>query len=195
MKRYIIPCGVAIMVFTLTVMASDYDDYLASIREQGMTDYAKVNLDSIVSILTEDTLLTFPKNANGYYGSMCRGNRALLPKGADLEVLQKAEEELKEKNQKNLAYLKPLADTDSSGFITSEEANDFRYLIENGLKIHHLLVDESLSIEDTCKQMGLIHDELINMAVRYNGMVSRLASHFPLTLNELDLPQPGETTK
>lgn len=98
-----------------------------------MTEDAKITLKMVSSIRTGDTPLTFVKDSSsGNYGTAYGSSFCPRP-GTDSSQIKKILDQIESDENADLEKIRFLADFDNSGFITTDEANHLRKLIEFGL--------------------------------------------------------------
>jgi len=104
---------------------TDFDDYVASIRESGMSESAASSVRGTASILAGGTAFTATRAADGSVG------RAYGPPPGGRGLRER--EETSSSMEAWTAFLKQQADTDHSGFVTTKEGLAVRRLVEMGL--------------------------------------------------------------
>jgi len=104
---------------------TDFDDYVASIRESGMSESAASHVRGTASILAGSTTFRATRSADGSVGQSYGpppGGRGLRERRQTSSVMEAW-----------TAFLKQQADTDHSGFVTTKEGFAVRELVELGL--------------------------------------------------------------
>ncbi len=120
-------------------MTSDFDQYVAEVREQGMTESAQGDLATIASIMAGSVILEFRRNeTTGEYGRSYQNTTCPLP-GADDKEVTRWKAGLRAKSDSTAAVYKTIADLDASGFVSTSEAAVFRRLIEFALGYNQLV--------------------------------------------------------
>jgi hypothetical protein len=153
---------------------ADMQTYIAEIRQNGMSEIAKSSLLTIASIRNGYTELFFQPAPDGSYGM---GYTNLLCKNpnADPALALREKETADMKNGVEMVRLKPLADADKSGFVTSAEAMQFRQLAEFGYKVAHVAAQEHNDMQETCKAMGMFEDALRQKLSDYRALQARIS--------------------
>ncbi len=147
----------AVAVFAVATLASgcrssqaagsDFDQYVASIRGQGMTEMALSSLQMIAAIRTRQMLVAFEKDADsGFYIRDYTPVNCGLPGVAPEKVAA-----LKKQEQELIAHevdrIRRLADADGSGFVTTEEGRAFRDYYETALLAAHICEHDTCTLE------------------------------------------------
>jgi hypothetical protein len=104
---------------------SDFDDYVASIRESGMAERAASDLRMMASILAGGAGFTATRLPDGSVGQ----SYGPPPGGRDLRERRATASNM----ESWTAFLRQHADTDQSGFVTTKEGSALRRLVEMGL--------------------------------------------------------------
>jgi hypothetical protein len=155
---------------------SDYENYLAQIRETKMSEMAKGDLETIASILLGQISLSCVKDKpTGFYVMQFRGTSCTLPK-ADEATVKKLAEENQKAMEDEAKKLKPIADADSSGFVSTEEAYEFRTLVELGYQISTITSQEGNNFEAVVKGTGLSKGELSRKLQAYALLIKKMVS-------------------
>ena len=125
-------------VFAGEDMPADLRAYLEEIKAAGMTEEAAGSLRTVAAIETGATLLDIQTDEagkiarRGYTAKFCP--RPGMSEEARAE-LRKQMDEMNAKVEREMERLKPLADSDGSGFVSSEEGMRFRRLYELGKSV------------------------------------------------------------
>lgn len=125
-------------VFAGEEMPADLQAYLEEIKAAGMTEDAASSLRSVAAIEVGASLLEITTDDAGtitgrrYTAAFCP--RPGMSEEARAE-LRKKMEEMEAKVESEMARLKPLADLDGSGFVSSEEGYRLRRLYELGRSV------------------------------------------------------------
>ena len=125
-------------VFAGEDMPADLRTYLEEIKAAGMTEDAAASLRTVAAIETGATLLDIQTDEAGKIASRGFTARFCPRPGMSEEAraqLRKEMEEMEAKVKLEMERLKPLADRDGSGFVSSEEGMRFRRLYELGKSV------------------------------------------------------------
>jgi len=152
---------------------ADLQAYLKEIRQSGMSEMGKGALLMIAAIRNGYTELFFQQTPDGSYG-MGYANLLCKNPNIDPDIARKEREVAEMKNGLEMVRLKPLADADKSGFVTSVEAMQFRQLVEFGYRIAYLAAQEHNDMQATCKAMGIFEDEVRQKLAEYRGLQERV---------------------
>jgi hypothetical protein len=154
---------------------TELENYIQKIRTYRMTEDARSTMDMVSSIRTEHTTLTFVKDASaGTYGTSYGSTFCPLP-GADSVEVQKIYAKIAEDVNADREKIRPLADIDHSGFITTEEATRFRKLIEFGL-LANFAAKNGEPVATVARSLGISDKSLPQMITDYKDLVSRSAN-------------------
>lgn len=152
---------------------ADMQKYIDEIRQYGMSEAGKGHLLMIASIRNGFTELVFPQGPDGSYGMSYTSLLCKNP-SMDPDVARRERQEAETKNGLETIRLKPLADSDRSGFVTTEEAWQFRQLVEFVYKIAHVSARESNDMQRTCKALGMFEDAVRQRLADYAMLQERL---------------------
>lgn len=125
-------------VFAGEDMPADLRAYLEEIKAAGMTEDAAGSLRMVAAIETGESLLEIQTDEAGKISGRSYTARFCPRPGMSEEAraqLRKEMEEMEAKVEREMARLKPLADRDGSGFVSSEEGMRFRRLYELGKSV------------------------------------------------------------
>ena len=118
---------------------SDFDDYVASIRESGMSERAAGDVRTVAGILAGSSVFEATRLPDGSVGHSYSGP----PSGVSLRDRSTAAAN----TESWTAFLKQQADTDHSGFVTTKEGYDLRRLVEMGLVVDQLKLQSVEELE------------------------------------------------
>ncbi len=154
---------VATLVCLVTILgglaqAQDPPDllsYIAKIREQGITESGKSQIMTVAGIRLGHSTLTFNEDPQtGRYLPSFRSATCPVP-GADPAKTADWQAELAKAREAEVDALKPLADKDGSGFVSSEEAEAFRSAFEFGSLAQSVVEKGGFSKAALCRASGL----------------------------------------
>jgi hypothetical protein len=152
----------------------DLAAYIDEIRAMGMTESARGSIQMIAGIKAGTTLLTFPRDEiTGTYGSSYMSTACPAP-GVDPEDWQAIQNERAQKVAAESEVLKPLVDTDGSGFISTTEGEAFRRIMEFGAKAAFVLEDLDHEMPAVYKAMAVDEEEFERTATQYNRYIDQL---------------------
>jgi len=151
-------CAVALCATVITPAAAgdgaDLTAYIESVRAAGMSETAQSQLRSVASIACGASILKYieDKESGRYWPSY---TSATCPNpNADAPELTKWKQVKKDETAETAQKLKPFADRDGSGFVTTEEGTDFRYLIEFGYLADQVAGEQAASLEAIARASG-----------------------------------------
>jgi hypothetical protein len=152
----------------------DMAAYIAQIRELGMTERAKGDLSMVAGIRVGSTLLLFEKSAvPGRYATSFMSTACPVP-GADPDAVKEWQDELRDREDSDMSLLREHADLDRSGFVSTQEAMEFRGLVEFGYLAAHVTQHEGTSLDIVARAVGLKASETQARVGRYNNLAKRL---------------------
>ena len=169
----------------------DLQKYIADVREHGMTDYARGDLNTVASIRTGGMILTFEKEeATGSFSQGYMGTGGCPLKGADQKGLKEKQAKLQEKNDRDMVILRKYADSDGSGFVTTAESREFKDLVEFGYLAAHVVESETTATAVLARARRLAPDQVVARIAKYNELAKRLneSSEFKSPLVDLTGP-------
>ncbi len=148
-------------------------EYVARIRESKMSESAHSVLAGIAGIRLGQTKLSFLRDdESGAYFTSFQSMMCPRP-DADTALLRAANEETSRLRDVDITKMRPLADMDSSGFVTTEEANEFRSLFEFGLQLRTVTQNEGGDTVRICKGVRLSLDKLRDKKHRFSRLVEQ----------------------
>jgi hypothetical protein len=133
----------------------DLVSYIEKIRAQGITDSGKSQIMTVVVIRLGQSTLTFDEDTQtGRYTPTFQSATCPVP-GADPVKAAEWQAELARARDAEFGALKPLSDTDGSGFVSSEEAMAFRSAFEFGSLAQCVVEKSGFSRAALCRASGL----------------------------------------
>jgi hypothetical protein len=151
----------------------ELDSYLNSIRESGMTEMAQSQLGTLASITTGHTLLSL-HHMEGVPGTGLMFTSGYCPRpGTSPEEAKRVEEEIQKDMSGDLKIWKQVADVDSSGFVTTEEASKTRSIAEFGFEVGLVLKEGTSSQSDVAKTMNLPDSTFTKRLAKYRELAAR----------------------
>ena len=116
---------VALSVANYASAQSDFDDYVATVRETGMTERAASDIRGTAGVVAGSNTFTATRAPDGSIGRGYSGP----PTGRSIRTMR----EIAADRESWTAFLKQQADTDHSGFVSTKEGDALRRLVEMGL--------------------------------------------------------------
>jgi hypothetical protein len=104
---------------------SDFDEYVATIRETGMTERAAGDVRGTAGIVAGSNTFTATRAPDGSIGRGYSGP----PTGRSMRTMREIAADM----ESWTAFLKQQADADHSGFVSTKEGDALRRLVEMGL--------------------------------------------------------------
>ena len=177
-----IPC---ISAQTQAEDSKELKAYIENIRKWRMSERARGSLRSLAGVLTENTIMTFPQDeATGIYYKSYRNTSCMNP-NMDPDELKRMKEEYELKIGPIVLKLQPLADTDNSGFVTTEEGAHFRNLVEFGYQATYVASKEDPDSKYFLIGMNMDKDRFKERISEYKELVQEARTR------GIDLPEPG----
>lgn len=161
----------------------DLEQYIQSIRDKGMAEWAEADLRTLASILSGGSLLTFVKQDgserlwNSYRSTSCPDPNA------DPEARAAWREREMAKANEIIARLKPLADEDASGFVSNVEGRRFRGIVEHGYLCAEVAKSPHADTALLAEACGLSLEQAVSRLDEYKATRVQL-----LELGFMDLP-------
>ncbi len=152
----------------------DFRRYVDTIRAKGMTEEAEASLRLLAGLRTGQTQLVMVRDARtGNYAVSYEA--AACPRAASDEEARRNAEGRARALEHEIATLRPYADGDRSGFVSSEEAQRFRVLVESGYKAGQVIESEGPSAAALSRALVMTGDELRRWQAAYRELSGRLA--------------------
>ena len=133
---------------------ADLTAYIETIRASGMSEMAQSQVGTVAGIVAGTTILFFqPDPESGRYWPGLMSTNCPNP-NADAPELTRWKSLKKDESAEVLQQLKPFADADGSGFVTTQEGGDFRNLLEFGYLAAQVIRDEAASVQAIARASG-----------------------------------------
>jgi hypothetical protein len=152
MKRIFI-CGVAVLALAAVAAAQDRQDpkdlaeCVEQIRARGMSEVAYSHLGTVAGMRVGGSSWAFKKDeTSGAYWTSYTSNRCRLPNEDPAEA-ERERMQFQYKLDTEVSRLRPLADADGSGFVSTAEGLAFRKLCEFGYKAAFVASEEQGDME------------------------------------------------
>ena len=157
--------------------AADLERYVIEARRDGMSEGARGTLWQVAAIRTGAIVVTYPKDeTTGVYFDSYNSTTCPNPK-QNPEVARKFQEKMSQATEAEVKKLKPLADADGSGFVSSDEGEAFRRLVEFGYKASFISKQKGRGdLHALAKALGQADDVVLDQAVRYKALVKHMGS-------------------
>lgn len=172
--------GLMILVAGCQRSSPELSEYLEAIRASGMSEGAQTSIRNVATLRTKQTLLTFEKDAeSGHYGRVYRSGACPIP-GATPQQLEAWKKQMLARAQPEVNRLRPLADLDQSGFVTTEEGGRFRATYELGMEVSYICQHEPCTLKSVSQAMGTTPSALSDSLRDYRTLCDRAAKlHIP----------------
>ena len=171
---------------------SDLESYIEGIRASGISEMGRNQVYSVAAICCGSTVLTYRSDeASGrfwpsYTSATCPKPEADPPEIERWKELKVSETDLL------VPRLKPFADTDGSGFVTTEEASDFRYLIEYGYLAQQVAQDQGANAKFLAKASGQDPKDAMDRLATYKELARKIIDS---GVAELPYPEFAESAE
>ena len=173
-RTFLVVCGLALAAGVATAgEANDLDSYLRAIRASGMSEMAQSSLSMLAAITTGNTLLQL-YHGSGAVGLSYTSGFCPVP-GADPQATKLQQEKIQSEIAAEVAIWKPIADMDSSGFVTTKEAVQTRSTAEFGLEVSMILKEGVSSLSDVSKKTGVPESTVTKRLAEYRELAARAA--------------------
>jgi hypothetical protein len=152
----------------------DFSAYVEQIRKWGMTEQARSSISVIASIEAGITLLSFEKeDSSGVFWPRYMSASCPKPDMSETE-LQELRDELEAKIAPLREKMGSVADTNNSGFVTTEEGVEFRAIVEFGYRASHVVNEEGHDIERICRGLGMNERQVRERAKQYKELLVKV---------------------
>ncbi len=169
--------------------AKDTDDftaYVEQLRSWGMTEAARMSLYTLACVQSGISVFMVQKDdSSGVYRFGYRGTSCPKPDMSEAE----RQELLKEQDSKINPFverMRSIADTDKSGFVTTEEAQLFRAVVEFGYQAFHVVKAEAHDMQRLCRGLSMTEKQIRERETQYKELLPK-ARAAGLDLPDLDI--------
>jgi hypothetical protein len=153
---------------------SDLDRYIEEIKASGMSEQGRTHIYTVASICTGNLILKYHHDeASGQYWPSYSGTTCPKPDADTPEIARWKKLMISETDQL-VVRLRPFADSDKSGFVTTEEASDFRFLIEFGILAGQVFQEESADLDTLSRASGIVVGEVADRLEAYRTLARRI---------------------
>ena len=164
----LVPISTIALVVTLHADESenDLESYISGIRRSGMSEMARLHLQTLASISSGNTAISIRRGASGSgaYGIWYESTYCPAPR-ADSTVVRKEQERRQALTDRDLKVWRRIADLDTSGFVTTSEALATRSLAEFGYKAGFIIKSDGRRVGDIAR--GIAEPEsLVNKKLK-----------------------------
>jgi Tfp pilus assembly protein PilP len=133
----------------------DLASYLNQIRATRMSEGAASALRMVASLRSGQTLLEYQKDGDsGRYWPSYASTSCPNPK-VDLAEAKRRAETLERQIEQGIEALRPIADLDHSGFVSTQEGDDFRRVVEFGYLAAKVQADGGAGIAAVANAAGV----------------------------------------
>lgn len=148
----------------------DFTAYVDQIRKWGMTENARMSIGMMASIQAGSTIPFFQKDdSTGAYFSGYRSASCPKPDMSEAER-QELRDEYAAKTDPLIEKMRLLADTNNSGFITTEEGAEFRAIVEFGYRASHVVNNEGHDMKKICAGLSMSEERVREQAGQYKKL-------------------------
>jgi hypothetical protein len=153
---------------------SDLESYLESIRAARISEVGRSQILTIAGICAGATILDYRKDESSgrywpsYTSATCPKPDADPPQVEQWKKLRLSESDVLTDK------LKPFADTDGSGFVTTKEASDFRWLVEFGYLVNQVNREEGTSAALIARASGYDTGEVARKVKEYDALAHKI---------------------
>lgn len=162
----------------------DLEDYLARIRETRMSEGAWEAVGMVSHMLTGVWILTVRKLESGVYSFVFHPSMCYKP-GSDRERFEELVAERHTQVEQENLKLRPYADLDDSGFVTSDEAVRFRDAMLLAFRISLMEPEDRSSAESAREATGLSLEEFQSQIGTYREVREAMSIEDRWSLPEL----------
>ena len=172
-------------VFSQTeTQPTDLIECINQIKAWNMSESARGSLGQIARIRLGGSILSFQKDENsGAYFNSYSGTMCYSP-DRNPEEIRLEREQFQYKVDGEIIKLRPLADFNDSGFVSTSEGSQFRSLIEFGYKAAYVNSAEDGDIGRICQGLMMNEGTFNEMLEKYNDFLIRAKN-----LGVEDLPE------
>ena len=170
----------ALVVFAFTQVAgaqqkgSDLEAYIEGIRTSRISETGRSQVLSVACVCAGATILEYHKDADSgrywpsYTSATCPKPDADPPQVVMWKKLRSSDADMLTDK------LKPFADADGSGFVTTKEADDFRWLVEFGYLVQQVNRDEGTKASLIARASGLSTADVAQRVKSYDALAHRV---------------------
>lgn len=181
MRKNLFVSSLSAIVLVLSVSAAhrqdppDMQEYIQKIRTDGVSEHAYTELYTISSVLLGQNMFYFHKVDST--GRLWPGLMSTTCRNPNADPSEEAVEErrLKTEVESLTIRLKPFADSDGSGFVSTREARSFRELLEFGALAAHVVETGGVTLKAIAKASGLAEKDVDEKLSAYRHLADRMA--------------------
>jgi hypothetical protein len=152
---------------------TDLIECIDQIKAWNMSESARGSLGMIAGIRLGGRILSFQKDENsGAYYNSYSGTKCYSP-DRNPEEVRLEREQFQYKVDGEIIKLRPLADFNDSGFVSTSEGNQFRSLVEFGYKAAYLISAEDGDIGRICQGLIMNENTFNEMIEQYKDFLIR----------------------
>ena len=149
----------------------DFTAYVEQVRKWGMTEQGRSSISVIASIEAGITLLSFQKeDSSGVFWPRYMSASCPKPDMSETE-LQELRDELEAKIAPLREKMRSVADTNNSGFVTTEEGAEFRAIVEFGYRASHVVNEEGHDMVRICRGLGMNERQVRERAKQHKELL------------------------
>ncbi len=161
-------------VLSCAKKTSDLEAYIDEIRASGVSEMGRSHIYSVASICAGSTVLEYRADAtSGRYSPYYTSTTCPNP-DADTAELERSKRVRRGEADKLVTSLKRFADADGSGFVTTEEAFDFRRSVEFGYLAAEVIRNEGPKLELIARACGDDVEETARRVGEYRVLARRI---------------------
>jgi hypothetical protein len=151
----------------------DLLECIEQIKAWNMSESALMSLRHISGIRLGGAVLSFRKDEqSGAYFPSYSGTQCYSP-DRDPEEVRIERERMQYMVDREITRLKPLADSDGSGFVSTSEGAQFRELLEFGYKAARVISAEGRDIERVCRGLQMNAETFRDTLAKYREIRRR----------------------
>ena len=151
----------------------DFTAYIEQLRSWGMTEAARMSLYTLACVQSGLSVFIVEKDdSSGAYRFGYRGTSCPKPDMSEAER-QELRKEQDAKIDPLVEKMRSIADTDKSGFVTTEEAQLFRAVVEFGYQASNVVKAEAHDMEKVCRGLSMTEKQIRERETQYKELLPK----------------------
>ena len=170
---------------------SDLEAYIEEIRASGISEMGRSHVRSVSGICSGSSILEYRVDeTSGRYWPSYTSATCPKPNADTVEIKEWKMLRLSEADMLANEFTR-FADADGSGFVTTKEAADFRWLVEYGYLVAQVIRDEGPNVDFVVRASGKDVEEAVSRMEEYKALARRITEAGVTGLPDITVADAG----